>query len=69
MIERMAQNPWAVGIACAVGAVGLGIFYMTAAGAPVRYSLMIGAAWRSGWSCSPWWGGRPSAGRRPPAQS
>jgi hypothetical protein len=44
MIERMAQNPWAVGIACAVGAVGLGIFYMTAAGAPVQYSLMIGAA-------------------------
>lgn len=43
-IDRLIKNPRAVGIACAVGATGLGIAYMAAAGAPARYISMNAAA-------------------------
>ena len=45
---RRLKNHRAVGVACAVGATGLGLLYMTAAGAPTLYlavnasSLVLG---------------------------
>lgn len=43
-IDGLIKSPRAVGIACAVGATGLGIAYMGAAGAPAQYIFMNAAA-------------------------
>ena len=54
------QAPRAAGIACAVGATGLGMLYLTMAGAPAIYLMVnglalvmglaaVGLAWTAGW--------------------
>lgn len=43
-MDNRLMNPRAVGIVCAIAATTLGIAYMAAAGAPVRYMLMNAAA-------------------------
>jgi hypothetical protein len=44
MDERLTIDPRVVGVACGVGATGLGIIYLAAAGAPAAYIFMNSAA-------------------------
>lgn len=42
--DQIARRPRTLGIACAIFAVGLGVVYMTMAGAPISYMAINGAA-------------------------
>lgn len=65
-LKNRLNNPRSLGLACAIGAAGLGLAYLTAAGAPLRYivvnaaSLLLGLVAFSGIGKSGWRAGRAS---------
>lgn len=58
------RRPRALGIACAAGAVALGLFYLTLAGAPLRYLGINVGALAIGLAMSAMLGSVPGDGRR-----
>lgn len=44
MFDELGKRPRAIGVACAVGAVGLGMIFMLMAGAPARYLAVNASA-------------------------
>ena len=58
-MNRLLDQPRLFGLVCAAFAVGLGIVYLTAAGAPVRYPVINLTAFVAG--CAIWFGVGPLA--------
>ena len=67
-MNRLLDHPRLLGLVCAALAVGLGLFYLAAAGAPARYLLINLAAFAVGAAIWLLLGcGEPRAGTAPPS--